>query len=156
MSNNNNNSVDLTQFESISAARGVSVKFRCGAVVPINHYTSKRELYFKDYCYGLGILYKKNGMLDDQGKYGSYKYGQHPFDIVEIIQPPFDWAKVKQGDKFVRKDLYVGLKTLRFQCWSTETNAAGEKLPLMCDPTGYKHSPIYFTVHPSVLVYTKE
>ncbi len=95
--------IDLTKLQP-----GDTVKFRCGGSAKFNMGIDGK-LFFDECCYGNGIKYWANGLLGRRDGHRPTTNEKHPFDIIEIVRKPFDWATAKPGMAFAAYGLYLYL-----------------------------------------------
>lgn len=80
--------VDLSK-----AVKGSKVKFRAGGEAIIEKVSSQLTVTFKeDYSDGYARYATSSGLVTNGL--------MHPFDIIEVIPPEFDWSTVKAGMAF--------------------------------------------------------
>lgn len=107
--------VDLTK-----ARPGMIAKFRCGGEWVIS----------ESIALGHGVSLKfvgSNVQFGFCGINGRYLHNDHtPFDIIELIDPPFDWKDVRPGMAFtIRPEFRSGTSSPIFRYISgTETRIA--------------------------------
>lgn len=95
----------MIKVNGIEVTKGCTVKLRCGAEVMV----------FEAWFENGKTQYNNNVKFNECDRYisytdsGSWNYTKdpHPFDIIEVIPPAFDWDDVKVGMAFLDMDKEV-------------------------------------------------